>query len=56
MWQLVFANIPIEGWAIDSDQRSFFDGSGHALLFPAYNAEIVKGHFVTCGVTVVMYR
>ena len=55
MWQLVFANIPIEGWVIGSDQHSFFDGSGHALVFPVHFAEIVQGHFVTCGVTVVMY-
>ena len=39
MWQLVFANIPIEGWIIDSNQHGFFDVSGHALVFPAHYAE-----------------
>ena len=55
MWQLVFANISIQGWVIDSDQHGFSDGSGHALVFPAHYAEIVQRHFMTSGVIMVMY-
>ena len=54
MWQLLVANISIQGWVVDSDQHGFSDGSGHALIFPAHYAEIVQG--MTCGVKMVMYR
>ena len=47
MWQLVFANISIKGWVIDSNQHSLSDCSGHALVIPTHIAEIFKGHFMT---------
>ena len=27
MWQMVLANISVQGWIIDPDVESFFDGS-----------------------------
>ena len=53
MWQLVFANIFIQGWVIDSDQHGSSDGSGHALVFPTHYAEIVYRHFMTSDVIMV---
>ena len=55
MWQLVFANISIQGWVIDSDYHSLLDGSGNALVFPAHYAEIVQRYFMACDVKVLMY-
>ena len=34
MWQLVFANITIQGWVIDTDQHGFSDGSGSCFGLP----------------------
>ena len=51
MWQLVFANISVNGWVIDSNQHNL---SSHALVIPAHNAEIVQGHFMTSGLIVVI--
>ena len=31
MWQVVFANVLIEGRVVDSDVNGFFDGSGHTI-------------------------
>ena len=55
MWQLVFANISIQGWVIDSDQHGFSDGSNHALVFPDQYVEIVQRHFMSSGVIMVTY-
>ena len=55
MWQLVFANISIQRWVIDSDQHSLPDGSGNALVFPAHYAEIVQRYFMASDVEMVMY-
>ena len=49
MWQLVFANISIQGCVIDSNQHSLSDCSGHTLVIPAHKSEIVQGHFMTSG-------
>ena len=40
MWQVVFANVPIEGRVVDSDVNGFFDGSGHTMSLPSYNFEV----------------
>ena len=37
MWQVVFANVSIEGRVVDSDVNGFFDGSGHIMILPSYN-------------------
>ena len=41
MWQLVFANIFIQGWVIDFNQHGFSDGPSHVVVFPAHYAEVV---------------
>ena len=41
MWQLVFANISIQEWIIDSDYHNLPDGFGNASVFPAHYDEIV---------------
>ena len=56
MWQLVFANISIRGWVIDSNQHGFPDGPSHALVLHAHYAEIVQRYFMASDVEVVMYR
>ena len=40
MWQVVFANVPVEGKAVDSDVNGFFDGSDHTMSLPCYNLEV----------------
>ena len=37
---IVFANVFIEGRAVDSDVNGFFDGSGHTMSLPSYNFEV----------------
>ena len=37
MWQVVFANVSIEGRVVDSDVNGFFDGSGHIMTLPTTN-------------------
>ena len=40
MWQLVVAYISVHGWANDSDENGFFDGSCNVLVFSMHNAKI----------------
>ena len=40
MWQVVFANVLIEGRVVDSDVTGFFDGSGHTMSLPSYDFEV----------------
>ena len=35
MWQVVFANVSVEGRVINSDVYGFFDGPGHILILPS---------------------
>ena len=41
MWQVVFANVYIEGRVVDSGVNDFFDGSGHIMTLPSYNLEVL---------------
>ena len=41
MWQVVFANVSIEGRIVTSDVNGFFDGSGHTMSLPFYNFEVL---------------
>ena len=50
MWQVVFANVSVEGRVVDSDVYGFFDGSGHDLTLPCYDFEILQCCFVTSNV------
>ena len=56
MRQLVFANISVKGWVIDSYQYCLLVGPGNALVLPAYYAEIVQKQFMTSDVMMVMER
>ena len=35
MWQVVFANVLIEGRVVDSDVNGFFDGSAYTMSLPS---------------------
>ena len=43
VWQLVFADISINGWVINFDENAFFDGSWQIFIFSAHDAKIVNG-------------
>ena len=36
MWQVVFANVSLDGRVVDSDVYGFFDGCGHILAIKFY--------------------
>ena len=48
--QQEFANVPIEGWVIDTNLHGFFDGSCDAVCLPTHYGEVVHPHVVICGV------
>ena len=50
VWQVVFANVSVEGRVVDSDVYGFFDGSGHILPLPISDFEILQCCFVTSNV------
>ena len=50
VWQVVFANVSVEGRVVDSDVYGLFDGSGHILTLPFYDFEILQCCFVTSNV------
>ena len=41
MWEVVFPNVPVQGWVVDPDEHGFFDGSCHIVIFSAQDLEIV---------------
>ena len=53
MWQLELSNVPVEGWAIHSDENCFFDVPGITIVLPSHNTKIVQGYFMACGVVVI---
>ena len=54
VWQLVLANVSIEGRVIDSDVYSYLYGPCHILTLPSYNFEV----FHCCCVTsnIMMFK
>ena len=54
VWQVVFANVSVEGRAIHSDIYDFFDGSGHILTLPCYDFEIL--HCCNVASNVLMFK
>ena len=44
---MVFANIPVKGWVIDSYQQGLFDCSGEVLVLPSNYAEVLDVSFVS---------
>ena len=55
LWQMVFANISVEGWIIDPYVQSLFYCSYLVHFLPPNNFEIVDGNTVTTDVTMVIY-
>ena len=55
VWQIVLANISIEGRVVDSDVYCFFHGPGNILSLSAYNLEVVHCCHVTSGVLMIKY-
>ena len=46
MWQMVFANVLIQGWIIDSYVQSLFNCSQEVLILSSHHAEVVNGYTV----------
>ena len=55
MWQMVFANISIQGWIVDPDVKSLFYCPLEVLFLPSHNVEIFNTYAVTSGVKMVKY-
>ena len=55
MWQMVFANVLIEGWIVYPNVYSFFDQPNVIMLLSPHYSEIIKGSIMTCDGIVVMY-
>ena len=55
MWQMVFANVLIEGWIVYPNVYSFFDQPNVVMLLSPHYGEIIKGSIMTCDGIVVMY-
>ena len=55
MWQMVLANISIQGWIVDPNVQSLFNCSSEVLVLPYHNVEIFNTYVVTSGVKVVKY-
>ena len=53
MWQIVLANISIEGRVVNTDVYCFFYGPGHVLLLPTYNLEVVYCCSMVNGVLMI---
>ena len=53
VWQVVFAYVSIQGWIIDPNVESFFDGSHHVLVLSPHYAKIISANQVTRDVIVV---
>ena len=55
MWQMVFANISIQGWIVDPDVKGLFYRPLEVLFLPSHNVEIFNTYAVTSGVKMVKY-
>ena len=47
VWQMVFANVFVKGWIINSDIQSLFYGSQEVLTFSSHYFKVVNGDIVT---------
>ena len=54
MEQLVFPQVPVEGWVIDAEKYGLLVGAEDAVHLPAYNGEAVFIDVVSCGLTVLV--
>ena len=53
---MALVNVLFKGWTIHSHVNSFFDGSSQVLALHLNHYEVISGCFMTCGVTIVIYR
>ena len=56
MWQMVFANVLVKRWTIDSYGYWHFYGFSKVLVLPSHYTEVVNCCSVTCDITMVTYR
>ena len=54
VWQMVFANILVKGWIINSGIQSLFYGSQEVLTFSSHYFKVVNSDIVTCDDRMVM--
>ena len=54
MWQMVLANISIQGWIIDPNVESFFDGSHEVLVLSPHYADVIYVNHMTRDAIVVI--
>ena len=54
VWQMVFANILVKGWIINSDIQSLFYGSQEVLTFSSHYFKVVNSDIVTRDDRMVM--
>ena len=55
MWQVLFANISIQGWIVDPDVKSLLYCPLEILFLPSHNVEISNTYAVTIGVKMIKY-
>ena len=54
VWQLVLAYVSIQGWIVDLNVESFFDGSHYVLVLSYHYAKVIYANQVTKDVIVVI--
>ena len=52
--QLVFPQVPVEGWVIDMDEHGLLYSPGDGMGFPPYNEEAIHIDGVSCGLAVLV--
>ena len=55
MWEVVFPNIPMEGWIVHPDVHSLFDGSGQAVFFSANDFKVLHRCFMATATLMYKY-
>ena len=56
MGQLVFSQVPVEGWVIDADKHGLLNCPGDTVCLPVYNGETVHMDTVSFGLAVLVDR
>ena len=54
VWQMVFAHVSIQGWIIDPNVDSFFDGSHLGLVLSPHYAKVIYANQMSRDVIVVI--
>ena len=55
MWQLVLAQVSVDGGVLHADEHGLFDGPGVTVNFLVHYVELVWVHGVSCSGAVVVY-